>query len=188
MVGLPGETIEDIKVTSANITRLSPSYVRIYPLVVLKNTPLCAMFEEGNFTPISFEEAVRRALFLYLNSMKHNIKIVKMGLTDNEIIKHKVIAGHYHPAFGYVVKSEALYLAVKAHLDFAHMTGNVVVSLNNRDIPHLLGDKRINIEKLRQQNVVIAWKEANVEEGTFILQKDSKKIAGNIYDGLCFYE
>ena len=40
MVGLPDETMEDIRDTTENIIRLNPSYIRIYPARVLKgDTP-----------------------------------------------------------------------------------------------------------------------------------------------------
>ena len=184
MVGLPDESFEDIKRTVENIIQLNPHYIRIYPLVVLKETPLQEMYEEGLFNPISFQDAVERALFIYLNSLQHGIKVVKIGLTDNEIIKDRVIAGHYHPAFGYVVRSEGFYLAVKAKIEAASIKGCVAVSLNNRDIPHLLGYRRSNIDRFKEQDLHVTWVKDDIKEGYFLIKQRDRAIEGNIFDAL----
>lgn len=54
MVGLPGETMEDVRATADWLIRLKPHYVRIYPLVVLKETTLHEMYISGRFAPIPF--------------------------------------------------------------------------------------------------------------------------------------
>jgi histone acetyltransferase (RNA polymerase elongator complex component) len=185
MVGLPGETVADVEKTAEEIIRLSPDYIRIYPLVVLKDTSLHRMYEKGVFAPIPFEEAVDRAVHIYVNALKQGIKAVKMGLTESEAIRGRIVAGHYHPAFGYLVKSRAFYLAIKSKMEAASMEGEVEVHLNNRDIPHLLGNKRSNLAGLEQGGVRVAWqKTGGVEEGFFVLRCGPKAYQGSIFD-LC---
>jgi histone acetyltransferase (RNA polymerase elongator complex component) len=184
MVGLPDETMEDIKETARQIIRLTPHYIRIYPLVVLKNTPLHRMYKEGLFVPIQFEEAIERATYIYINALRHNIKTVKMGLTDNELIKESIVAGQFHPAFGYMVKSHAFYLAIKTNIDAASIKGDVIVKLNSADIPHLIGHKRMNIEMFKERGIYIAWEKQDIERGSFILCSNSTIIKGTIFNVL----
>jgi histone acetyltransferase (RNA polymerase elongator complex component) len=184
MVGLPDETMIDIKETAEHIIRLAPHYIRIYPLVVLKNTPLHRMYESGLFAPIQFGEAIERATYIYLNALKHGIKTVKMGLTDNEIIKDSIVAGQFHSAFGYMVKSQAFYLAVSARIDIASIKGDVAVKLNSADIPHLIGHKRMNIKRFEEQGIYVAWENEDIEKGNFILRGSRTIIKGNIFDAL----
>ncbi len=184
MVGLPGESVHDIRETAAQVIRLRPHYIRIYPLVVLEGTPLHSMYEKGLFRPIPFEDAVERAAYIYLNALQNGIKTVKMGLTDNEIIQEKVMAGHFHPAFGYMVKSHAFYLAVRTHLDAASITGKVTVQLNRRDVPHLLGHKRTNIRKFEAQGISVSWEEKEVKEGGFIILGGLRTTKGTIFDAI----
>jgi histone acetyltransferase (RNA polymerase elongator complex component) len=184
MVGLPDETMNDIKETTRQIIRLSPHYIRIYPLVVLKDTPLHSMYEAGLFVPILFEEAIERAAHIYINTLRHNIKTVKMGLTDNEIIKDSIVAGQFHPAFGYMVKSKTFYLAIKKNIDIASIKGSVTVKLNKADIPHLIGHKRMNIERLKEQDIYVTWEGQDIEKGSFILCSDTTTIKGTIFDAL----
>ena len=138
MAGLPDETMADIETTVQHMITLKPYYIRIYPLVVLATTPLGEMYAKGLFMPDSFDTVLDRVVYIYLNALKEGIPVVKMGLTDNEVIKENILAGQYHPAYGYMVKSRAFYLAIMAKLRALSVTGkDVIVHLNNRDIPHL---------------------------------------------------
>ena len=50
--GLPGETASDMKNTATCVANLHPDLVKIHLLYVTKGTPLAAMFECGEYTPI----------------------------------------------------------------------------------------------------------------------------------------
>jgi histone acetyltransferase (RNA polymerase elongator complex component) len=184
MAGLPEESWSDVITTASNIIQLNPLYIRIYPLVVIADTPLETMYNNGVFVPISFDEALDRAVFIYLTALKNNIKTVKIGLTDNEIIKDKVVAGHYHPAFGYLVRSQAFYLGVKTLIDKHALKGDVIVHLNNRDIPHLVGQRRLNIERFQKTGIMVTWQKENIDEGNFIIESALSKVSGNIFNAL----
>lgn len=184
MVGLPHETMEDIRETVAKIISLKPVYIRIYPLVFINGTPLGDMYKAQKFIPITFDKAIHRAMLIYLNALQHEIKTVKMGLTDNEVIKEKIIGGYYHPAFGFLVKSEAFYRAVSAKIAEAGFSGEVAVALSNRDIPHLLGHKRCNINRFNGAGLSITWQTTDIPPNQFTLKSGEKEIAGTIFDAL----
>ncbi|MDD5008958.1 MAG: radical SAM protein [Syntrophorhabdaceae bacterium] len=184
MVGLPGETFDDIREAVASIARLKPHYIRIYPLAVLKETPLCDLYEERKFIPIEFNEVLERALYIYLNALQHDIKVVKMGLTDNEILKERIVAGYYHPAFGYLVKSYGFYRAIQAAVERESMKGKVTVILNKRDIPHLLGHRRDNMKGFEEQGLRVSWETADMPVGTFKLISGSGHAEGTIFDAI----
>ncbi len=184
MVGLPDESFDDIRETVANMALLKPNYIRIYPLAVLKGTPLCDLYEEKKFIPIGSSEVLERALYIYLNALRLDIKVVKMGLTDNEVLKERIVAGYYHPAFGYLVKSHGFYCAVQTAVERASMKGKVTVILNKRDVPHLLGHKRNNIKGFEEQGLRISWEEGDMPVGTFRLVSASKHAEGNIFDAV----
>jgi hypothetical protein len=117
-----------------------------------------------------------------MHALGQGIKTVKMGLTDSETIRGRVVAGHYHPAFGYLVKSRAFYLSVIQNVEAASMDRDVRVRLNNRDIPHLLGYKRSNVRKLEEKGILISWEKAEKVEGYFDLTCGSKCVKGSIFD------
>jgi hypothetical protein len=110
---------------------------------------------------------------------------VKMGLTDNEVIKEQILAGQYHPAYGYMVKARAFYLAIMARLCDVPVAGEyVIVHVNNRDIPHLLGYKRMNITRFADEGISIQWEKKDIDRDNFILHYDGRTISGNIFNAL----
>jgi uncharacterized radical SAM superfamily protein len=184
MVGLPYETMADIVETIENITQLNPAFIRIYPLAFISGTPLADMYEAKRFLPIPFDEAIYRAMLIYLNALKHGIKTVKMGLTDNEVIKDRIIGGYYHPAFGFLVKSEAFYRAVIVKIAGAGFKGDVTVFLSNKDVSHLIGHRRMNLLRFRDIGLSITWQTMEIEPGTFMLRSGEATTTGNIYNAL----
>ncbi len=59
MCGLPADTLA-FDLYSAEQAKSLGDFVRIYPVLVLKDTPLERMYREGRYSPLSLEEAVER--------------------------------------------------------------------------------------------------------------------------------
>jgi histone acetyltransferase (RNA polymerase elongator complex component) len=185
MVGLPGETFRDIEQTVSHILNLAPAFIRIYPLIVLQETPLLRLFREGRFLPDTIEQAAAKSAFIYVNAWEHGIRTIKMGLTENDVLREKIVAGPYHPAFGYLVKSEAFRLAVEERCMDGNCSGRVLLRLHHGDLPHLIGFRRTNIEKLKQKGITVNWiTESTTTSGHFIIENGTGKIKGNLADGL----
>lgn len=184
MVGLPDETDKDLEQTAASVVALKPAFIRIYPLCVLEDTPLFASFRKGDFLPDSLEAAVTKAAYVYIRAQDKGIKTIKMGLTDNDVLKQKVAAGPYHPAFGYLVKSEAFYLAVLKVCTGNGLSGKVQVLLNRRDIPHLVGSQRQNVQRLTGKGIEPVWSAVEIPAGRFVVTAGGKKASGSLGDAL----
>ncbi len=184
MVGLPGETYNDLAETAASIIALAPAFIRIYPLCVIEDTPLLEAFNRGAFSPDSLETAVTKATFIYVRAWEKGIRTVKMGLTENEVLRHRIAGGPYHPAFGYVVKSEAFYLAVLRTCMEAALSGGVQVLLNPRDVPHLVGLKRFNLKRFREKGIEPLWSGLQTPPGHFAIQAGGKKVSASIAKAL----
>ena len=60
--GLPGETLEDMKNTAREIAKVKPDGVKIHLLHVIKGTKLHQMYENGEYTPMEFEEYLEAAV------------------------------------------------------------------------------------------------------------------------------
>jgi hypothetical protein len=142
------------------------------------------MYRSGSFVPVSFDEAVTRALYIYLRCLKKGVKVVKMGLTENEVIKERVVAGHHHPSFGYVVKTWAFRLAVLRKIREMGIKGSAVVTLSKNDIPHLLGYRRSNIELFEKEGVAVTWETSERAQGTFGIKGETGSGEGDIFDAL----
>jgi hypothetical protein len=184
MVGLPDETYKDLEETARSVDALAPAFIRIYPLCVIEDTPLFESFRHGNFLPDSLEVAVTKAAYIYIRALDKGIRTIKMGLTDNDVLRQKVAAGPHHPAFGYLVKSEAFYLAVVKACTGNGLSGEVRVLLNRRDIPHLVGPKRLNVQRLKEKGIEPVWSAVETPAGCFVVTAAGKKASGSLTDAL----
>jgi hypothetical protein len=61
ILGLPGETREDMLATARFLNRQGIEGVKIHGLYVLKNTPLARMYEQGEYVPLTFTEYISLA-------------------------------------------------------------------------------------------------------------------------------
>ena len=154
MVGLPEDTPERAIASASRVARLKPDFIRIYPTVVLAGSPLAARYRQGNYVPLSLEEAVRQVKSLYLLFKKKDIAVIRMGLQASEDLENgsTVLAGPYHPAFGHLVYSEiALDMAV-AQIESAALNRNSIsIRVNSRNISKLRGLRNSNIEILKKK-------------------------------------
>ncbi len=185
MVGLPGETDDDLYETVSAIVSLAPSFIRIYPLVVIEETPLFEQFASGSFIPDALDTAVAKAAFIYASAWTHGISTIKMGLTENPALKAKIAGGPYHPAFGYLAKSEAFRLAVTNKCEKIGVKGEVLLHVCPGDVAHLVGNRRSNLEKLNSGAVSITWNtDQALKAGHFSIEAGGRSVEGNLGDAL----
>ena len=185
MVGLPGEQPRDLRQTASAVAALAPSFIRIYPLLVIEDTGLYRQFLEGRFSPDTMEHAIAKTAFIFVNAWNHGIKTIKMGLTENETLRRKIAAGPFHPAFGAQVRSEAFCLAALRKCSEARITGNALIRVHPRDVPHLTGYKRANLERLKAAGVTAAWvEEESMAKDCFVIEAGGKRVKGSLADAL----
>jgi histone acetyltransferase (RNA polymerase elongator complex component) len=100
MIGLPGEKEEDEVANAEATVAQGASDIRIYPVLVLKNTELAYRYEQGLYKPLPLEEAIGKALRMVQIFDKAGKNILKVGLHPSEGFLHGgLIAGPWHPNF-----------------------------------------------------------------------------------------
>ncbi len=107
MPGLPGSTEATINHNRLALQALKPDYLRLYPLVVIKGTPLADTYAEGLYVPLDLEEAVQICADYAELAEQEGITIIKLGLPSN-LDPEEVLAGPFHPSFGEFVLAERL--------------------------------------------------------------------------------
>ncbi|MDD2423744.1 MAG: radical SAM protein [Candidatus Cloacimonetes bacterium] len=107
MPGMPGSDAETIKENHRLLRQVKPDLLRLYPLVVIRGTPLQQIYQRGEYTPLSLPEAVRICADYAELCEAEGIRIIKYGLPSN-LEPQDYIAGPFHPAFGELVKQELL--------------------------------------------------------------------------------
>ena len=105
MPGLPSDTYERSIQSAVKTVELQPDDVRIYPAVVLKDTAMEKLYTEHRYKPLTLEEAVDLCSVMYGMFSKKNINIIRMGLHPVDLSGGNVIAGPYHEALGFLIKS-----------------------------------------------------------------------------------
>lgn len=105
MPGLPGEDEKSIIYGAKKILAGKPHLLRIYPAVVVKNTEMAAMYQRGDYVPLSLEKAVELSAKITLWAAYYGVNVIRTGLNTDEHLAEEVLAGPYHPAFGHLVKS-----------------------------------------------------------------------------------
>lgn len=157
MVGLPESTRIDEVNTARELIKLKPKMVRIYPVLVIKNTKLEKDYLDEKYTPLSVVQAVEICKELVPMFVKKGIEVIRIGLQNTDEItdpnneKSEVVAGPYHPAFRQLVESGLWYDSIVNKIKQLNVkVKKVQVTVNPQDANNVIGHKRENIEKLKE--------------------------------------
>jgi histone acetyltransferase (RNA polymerase elongator complex component) len=164
MPGLPGDSSGRFLTSIAKAVELRPNFVRIYPTLVLVGTQLAEWFGTGRYVPLSLDEAISWCVPAYELLFREQIPIARLGLhPDPELQKPgTVLAGPFHPAFGYLVRVHWWRERLNRHLQ-AHpgvLSGReLTVYVGDRFLSEVLGPHRSNVshwqEKWRFQKIMV---------------------------------
>lgn len=141
MPGLPGDNFEiDIETTKKSI-EMKPDICRIYPSLVIKDTPMEDMYNRGDYIPYSLDEAVYisgEMLKLY-NEAK--IKVIRIGLqpTDTITTGKDIVDGPFHPAFRELVEGHLICETLDKKCP---REKDIIVEINEKDISKLYANKK----------------------------------------------
>ena len=107
MPGLPGDTRVTVIETVKEIIKLAPDFVRLYPSLVLKDTPLHRMYLSGQYKPWPLEEMVEVCAEAKKLLDAAGVPIIRMGLQTTADLMESIVAGPYHPSFRQLVEAAA---------------------------------------------------------------------------------
>jgi len=175
MPGLPGDTFEkDVITTEASID-MKPDICRIYPALVIKDTPMEKMYNFNEYIPYSLEDAVNISKAMYDMYRKNNVNVIRMGLQPTESINEggDVVAGPFHPSFRELVEGSLL---VDMILENIKEEKNALIQINSKDLSKLYANKKVYFSKLKEMNkVIIVEQDDKIERGHIKLcLKDNK--------------
>lgn len=149
MTGLPGSSdITDFQ-TVHDLIALRPDGVRIYPTVVVKDSPLYQLWQTGLYSPQTIEEAVSFCAAAGVLFSDAGIPVLRYGLQPTaDLSSGGALAGPYHPAFGELVKSRMLRNVLEKQLELMPF-GDVTISVPERLLSIAIGQNRSNLQWLR---------------------------------------
>lgn len=152
MTGLPGDTDESALHTARELIALKPDGVRIYPTVIVRNTPLYERWRAGEYREHTVEDAVRVCARLVPLFDTAGIPIMRLGLNPTEELSGgAAVAGAYHPALGELVRSRILRRRAEELLCAAEPGSRVQLGVNERQLSQLIGQHRENLRYLQER-------------------------------------
>ena len=109
LIGLPDFCDTTFNETVQTTLSINPDYIRLYPLLVLRNTELEILYSNNQFNPLQLEIAIEYCIDFCQKISNSNIEIIKIGIhSDINIDKTEIVDGPFHANFGEIVKGRLL--------------------------------------------------------------------------------
>jgi len=152
MIGLPGDTKEISLQTAQDIIDFGAETTRIYPTLVVSDTPLATLYNRGKYTPLSTEDAIDWTKDIYSLFIKNNITVLKVGLHPNKDFTNKehLLAGPFHPSFKELVLSEIWKDKLKQVMQNNCKQKNISIFTSYEEINNAIGYNSKNKKELLQ--------------------------------------
>lgn len=153
MTGLPGDEAGQASVeTAKRIIQLCPDGVRIYPTVVVEDTPLYDLWRAGVYKEHTVEAAVDLCARIVPLFDRAGISIIRLGLNPTEELSAgAAVAGAYHPALGELVRSRILLNAARMRLCGVSPGSAVILEVPKGRQSQMTGQHRENLRVLERE-------------------------------------
>ena len=154
MFGLYKSSWTDELETGWQIRDLKPDTVRIYPVVILKDTKLAEYYQSGAYPLFPLEEAVAFIGQQMIQYHEAGIRVIKCGLHASEFVEKDMLAGYYHPAFRELCEN---------HIYFSKINSLMIEAITNKQklpeifavrpdcISKAVGQKKTNVNYFQNQ-------------------------------------
>ena len=142
MAGLPGDSRALCRQTAEQIAALAPDAVRIYPVCVLRGSPLA---QRVDYRPLSIDQAAEWCADMLEVFQQAQIPVIRLGLNPTEDLAKAVLAGPYHPALGQIVQARLARRQAAALLQAFPPQAHVLLQCPKGQLSTLRGQKNDNM-------------------------------------------
>ncbi|MFO7839412.1 MAG: radical SAM protein [Desulfosalsimonadaceae bacterium] len=152
MTGLPGDSAGLSKETARRSAELCPDFVRIYPALVIRGSPLAKCYRQMRYTPLTLKECVHRLKEMHEIFSSHCIPVIRMGLQATDgLSAGSVLAGPYHPSIGHMALAEIMREKAEEAIRRTRPSGpQIILRIHPGSYSRMQGLKNRNLEKLRE--------------------------------------
>ena len=165
MIGLPGSDLDSELETARFIINAGARAARIYPTVVFRKTELCQMTLDGEYTPLSLDDAISRSakvLALFINA---DVEVIRIGLQSSEGLcsKDSYVAGPNHPALGELIIGEYYYEKIMNILSMANtaLDEHITILVKPGSLSKAIGQNGKNKARLKAMYKNIRFAESD---------------------------
>jgi len=153
MPGLPGDSTSTFMNTIEETIKLQPDTVRLYPTIVIRGTELARQYQEGKYQPLTLRQAVRLCEESCILLEANGIPVIRVGLMSSPslLAKGQIVAGPWHPAFGFLVRSGIHQRKIKPYLPEPGTVNKFRIRAPEREIPLIRGYKNEGLAQIEKK-------------------------------------
>ncbi len=149
MTGLFGDKPEYCIETAREFIALGADCVRIYPTVILKDTYLGELYEQGKYSSFGFDETVDLCAELLMMFDASGIPVIRLGLHSGGDFEGEILGGVYHPALREITEGRIMFGRMKKAMEESGKT-RFRIYTDRRNISLISGHKKENKLKLSE--------------------------------------
>ncbi len=150
MPGLPQENSRSWSETVAQVVKLKPDCIRLYPTLVIAGSGLADLHRNGEFLPMSMNRAIAYCCKAKEIFDEAGIRTIRMGLQASVSLEKELLAGPYHPSFGEFVVARQWFRRARRLLALCPAGATITLRIADRDISAFVGPKRINMKRFHE--------------------------------------
>ncbi|MBF4691700.1 elongator complex protein 3 [Fusibacter ferrireducens] len=174
MYGLPRDNFEKFFFSVEESIRLKADCIRLYPVLVIKNTALEQSYLMKTYVPVTLEDTIVAMAKAVKRYQEVGIPIIRLGLQRTDLIDEgkEVVAGPFHPALKELVYDWLFFEALKPYLqenvemaDFKTLE----IQVNPKQVTHILGHAKRNLKRCKGLKNVMIIQSNQIELNTFKL-------------------
>ena len=186
MPGLPGDTPSKSFRSLKRVLAAGADFLRLYPVIVLRDTELARSFQAGEYVPLTVPEGVQLCKVLLHEAMRSAVPVIRIGLqADEGLNKDTVLGGCWHPALGRMTRSELYFDLLCVLLSGIPAGLPCTIHCHPSRISEVYGQGRINLKRLgeRMASAQVTADESLTKE-ELIVESGDYCIRGNIVSDL----
>lgn len=152
MTGLIGDSKEKSIETAKRLASLKPQSVRIYPTLVMDNTKLKSLYDEGKYKPQTLTEAIDTVSEIIDVFKKENISILRIGLQTTDNVNQDTVIGPYHSAFAELCYSNYYKKKIEKYiLENNIKNDSIYIDTSKYKLSQIIGHKKENQKYFKEK-------------------------------------
>jgi histone acetyltransferase (RNA polymerase elongator complex component) len=155
MIGLPDSTKIDEEESAKRLIKYKPTLVRIYPVLVLKETEIEKAYKNEEYEPLNLQQAIERCKDVIYVFNRKKIKAITIGtLNGNTLSKNdnlRIIAGPVHKAFPDLVEDSIWYDSIVGKIKkISSKVKEVKIEVHPSNVNNVIGYEKENEKKIKE--------------------------------------
>lgn len=173
-IGLPESTHLDEINTTKKLVKLKPKMVKLYPILVMKNTKIEKDYINKKYKALTEIQAIETCKEMVKLFAKKNIEVIRIGIQSTDInlkpeeFKKQLVDGPFNDNFRQLVESGIWYdVVVEKIKKLNAKVKEVVIEVNPIDVENVVGQNKNNIKILKDTYDVdlIVKSEEKIKQG-----------------------